>query len=160
MIMTGGGCGLNGTLKGLFEREALPSSAIPARRRAIGTIEEWAELGIGAGILPAGKLSDQAAGPRPLVCNDGRPACFTFQWVWDASARGKAHLSRLIDHVRQEVPTLIAAGRISRSRLPNPAQPLRSSFLATGCGAESTTSPVQARSQGRKTKPAGWGARI
>ncbi|HQF31033.1 MAG TPA: LysR family transcriptional regulator [Hyphomicrobiales bacterium] len=108
VVMTGGGCGLNGTLKALFDREGVALPAYPGEAASYATIEEWADLGIGAGILPAAKLSAKAAAPRALLANDGRPAAFAFEWVWDAGAQEKAHLARLVDHIRQEVPTLVA----------------------------------------------------
>ena len=107
IIMTGGGCGLNGSLKALFDSQDAAFEAYPGQAVSYPVIEEWASLGIGAAILPAGKLQSGASAVR-LLLRDGTPARFHFDWLWNGSANVPAHVSDFVDHVTRTVPRLVA----------------------------------------------------
>lgn len=108
VIMTGGGCGLNGTLTSLAERQGARLRTYPGEAVSYQVIEEWAALGIGAGILPRAKLSAGVSRGVALLTNDGRPAVFSFQWIWNRTAPSRSHLAEYIDYVRATVPALVS----------------------------------------------------
>ncbi|PLX34270.1 MAG: LysR family transcriptional regulator [Hyphomicrobiales bacterium] len=110
VIMTGGGCGLNGALQNLFDGEGARLRAYPGQAISYQVIEDWAGLGIGAGILPGAKLSADRERACPLLMNDGRPAAFSFGWIWPETARPSAHIGEFLDYIQGTVPSLVAGG--------------------------------------------------
>jgi DNA-binding transcriptional LysR family regulator len=120
VVLTGGGCGLTEGLEPLFEQQGRALRAYPGQAITYRVIEEWASLGIGAGILPAAKLSAAAAGPRPLLLNDGSQAAFTFDWIWPSGATHQAHGADLIDWIRTRVPALVRGDTARHASAPAP----------------------------------------
>jgi len=82
VILTGGGCGLNGAVAKIFESENLMLKEYPGQALSYQVIQEWASLGIGAGILPRAKISPDNRSASPLLLCDNRPATFCYEWLW------------------------------------------------------------------------------
>lgn len=120
IILTGGGCGLNGSLEALFKQQGAKLKSYPGQAISYSVIEEWAELGIGAGILPKAKLSMSNERAVPLKMNDGSAATFTFEWIWNSSASSKSHIAELIDYIQTVVPSLVK-GEVDPVNLQIPA---------------------------------------
>lgn len=108
VIMTGGGCGLNATLAGLFRKEGVSPPQYPGYAISYPVIQEWTWLGLGAAILPQTKLADPEAQSRPLTLSDGSPAEFGFDWAWRREACEVAHVAGFVDHLRSKCPGLVA----------------------------------------------------
>lgn len=106
VILTGGGCGLNAALATLFEEEGAALTTYPGQAISYPVIEEWVGLGIGAGILPKAKLSRADIAAIPLLLNDGRPARFTFEWIWNDKAANASHVVDFIGLIRAGPPLL------------------------------------------------------
>ena len=112
VILTGGGCGLNGALTELFERQGMQLPTYTGQALTYQVIEEWSELGIGAGILPEAKLTLAKARALPLLLADGRPAAFSFEWLWKPAGRPPAHIADFVKFVQTIVPVLIEGGTV------------------------------------------------
>ena len=113
IILTGGGCGLNDAVKEMFEAQGVKLRTYPGQAMSYPVIEEWASLGIGAGILPKAKLIDvgqsvQEQKAIPLLLGDGSPASFTYNWNWSSSITAKAHIEDFIDYIQAVVPALVS----------------------------------------------------
>lgn len=108
VIMTGGGCGLNGALDELFSARGCGLSAYPGQAISYQVIEDWAALGIGAGILPRAKISAGNGTALPLFCGRDQPACFDYYWIWNPDGARAAHLQAFIDYLQQQAPALLA----------------------------------------------------
>lgn len=108
IILTGGGCGLNRSLEILFSQNAAHFVAYPGPAISYPVIEDWAGLGIGAGILPHAKIDHARDRAVQLLDNDGAPARFDFHWVWRADLTHPPHIDRMLEHIRQRVPALVA----------------------------------------------------
>ncbi len=114
VILTGGGCGLNGTLHSLFKRQGCSFTAYPGEATSYQAIEEWSDLGIGAGILPQAKLTSHRTSALPLLLEDGTPARFSFVWVWPRHALARPHIANFVDYLKTTVPALMREqGQIS-----------------------------------------------
>ncbi|MCT4655517.1 MAG: LysR family transcriptional regulator [Cohaesibacter sp.] len=107
VIMTGGGCGLNGALERLFQNEGATLTPYRGQAMSYPVIEEWADLGIGAGILPQAKLSQSRGITYPLALKDGSEASFEFSWVWPHNAKLRPHIALFTDYIETIVPSLI-----------------------------------------------------
>ena len=110
VIMTGGGCGLNGSLEELFKAEGATLTAYPGQAMSYTAIEDWVSLGVGAGILPGSKRSFPDKPAIPLILNDGRPAVFSFEWIWNAALTRQTHIAAFIAHIKTIVPDLLGSG--------------------------------------------------
>lgn len=101
IIMTGGGCGLNGTLETLFSQQG--HSLQPYRGQAMSykVIEDWAFLGIGAGILPKAKISPDNKAALPLFLSKNKPAYFNFDWVWHDDSSMPEHIVAFTQYIQQ-----------------------------------------------------------
>ncbi|PLX36517.1 MAG: hypothetical protein C0606_14665 [Hyphomicrobiales bacterium] len=117
VILTGGGCGLNGALATLFAEDGASLTAYPGQAISYPVIEEWTDLGIGAGILPKAKLSIATNRAVPLRRADGRAAAFTFEWLWTETAPAKPEVAAFLDYIGTTVPALIAGNADDRLRL-------------------------------------------
>lgn len=107
IIMTGGGCGLNGSLERLFAAQGVSLTPYRGQAASYQAIEEWTDLAIGAAILPQAKLHLSKQRALPLMLNDGRKAHFTFSWIWPNLAKERPHIADFVDYVRTTVPALM-----------------------------------------------------
>ena len=85
IILTGGQCGLNTTIKTLFHDHGLELDSYRGQAMSYRIIEEWAELGIGAGLLPQRKVSTHAPTIIPVTLEDSNLAQVRYFWVWQGS---------------------------------------------------------------------------
>lgn len=108
VIMTGGGCGLNRSLERLFSQNAANFTPYPGAAISYPVIEQWAGIGIGAGILPAAKLLASKDLAVPLMAKNGTAAEFNFHWVWKPSLAMPPHIQDLHAHITTRVPALVA----------------------------------------------------
>jgi DNA-binding transcriptional LysR family regulator len=96
-VMSAGLCGLAQTTAKLFEEHAVRIAAYPGRAMSYRMLEEWADLGIGAAVLPASKLSTgRAAQARPIaVGKKGGRGVMTMVASWKTSAGLPPHIKAL-----------------------------------------------------------------
>lgn len=107
IIMTGGGCGLNRSLEILFAQNAENFVAYPGAAVSYPIIEQWASIGIGAGILPGAKLSKSKDRAQRLLNRNGKGVSFEFNWVWKPNLATSPHVTAFQDHIRDRVPSLV-----------------------------------------------------
>jgi hypothetical protein len=72
-VLTIEGCGLTNAVRGLFQRNRVRLREYPGQALSYDVVEEWVELGIGAGILPASKVRKLRRSARPILGNSGQP---------------------------------------------------------------------------------------
>ncbi|MES9990676.1 MAG: LysR family transcriptional regulator [Candidatus Thiodiazotropha sp.] len=113
VILTGGGCGLNGALKALLKSQGVELHAYPGQALSYKVIEEWVSLGIGAGILPKAKISTDYKAGYPLFIDRDLPACFSFQWIWNSDSTQPEHVRSFLEYIQATVPALVS-GRSGR----------------------------------------------
>ena len=82
IICTSGACGLNKALEAIFAEAGRDLHIYPGQALSYQAIEEWTELGIGAGILPYAKLSSGNVTASPLIGAEGAPVEFSYEWVF------------------------------------------------------------------------------
>ncbi len=82
IILTGGQCGLNTTIKALFHDQGMQLNSYRGQAMSYRIIEEWSELGIGAGLLPQRKVSANMAKIIPVTSDDGDVVEIQYFWVW------------------------------------------------------------------------------
>lgn len=109
IICTNGTCGLNGALERLFHSEGRKLELYPGFALSYQAIEEWTDLGIGAAILPESKISAASPTAGRLLCNDGMPARFYYEWVFRRTrySTTPSHVSAFQNHVTKVAPALL-----------------------------------------------------
>lgn len=107
VILTGGGCGLNDALDELFQQENSDLLRYPGQALSYKVIEEWASLGIGAGILPQAKISSDNKVSCPLLLNNGMPATFSYEWVWNVRRSMQQDIAEFIEYLTTSVPAIV-----------------------------------------------------
>ena len=105
-VLPGDGCGLTPFVRKLFQKEGLRLNVYPGTALTHQVIEEWADLGLGAGLLP--KLKMTTTKPRACpVLRKGKPVQVAYEIAWHRRSQSGAHVTALIRHFEQTVPKLI-----------------------------------------------------
>ena len=110
IILTGGGCGLNETLKTLLESEKVAGKFYPGQAASYAVIRDWSWLGIGAAVLPQAKLDTELKRAKPLLRKSGDPAKLDFCWTFRRDARDQDHIGSFLDALQRQA-TSLAEGR-------------------------------------------------
>lgn len=114
VILTGGGCGLNAAVEKLLREQGGHLETYPGQAISYPVIEEWVSLGVGAGILPASKLSSQRVAPTALVDGSGKNVELSYYWYWLQQTPQPEHISAFVDHIRNTVPALMEGQSLDR----------------------------------------------
>lgn len=107
VILTGGGCGLNKALKDLLESHGSSLNAYAGQAMTYKVIEDWASLGIGAGILPKAKISPENRSAYPLFAAKDQSAQFNYSWIWRQDRPQAEHLQAFFHYLETTVPALM-----------------------------------------------------
>ena len=100
VILTGGGCGLNLAVEKLFAQQGITFNAYPGQAMSYSIIEDWASLGIGAGILPHSKISENNRSILPLFLKKDEPAKLHFSWSWNSTQQPSQHILDFISYIK------------------------------------------------------------
>jgi DNA-binding transcriptional LysR family regulator len=107
-VLCAEGCGLARTTRRLFAEIGATLREYPGQALSFQVMQEWADIGIGATILPESKI---AAPLRPrarrLLGKGGKPARVTFEATWRKDAAYPRHVADLHRHFRRRVPKLV-----------------------------------------------------
>lgn len=97
LILTSGYCGLSQATQSMFEALGLALKLYPGRAISYSAIENWADLGLGAALLPASKVSRSRQGPcLPVLEPDGSAAMLDIVACWSRKPARSRHVSRLV----------------------------------------------------------------
>jgi len=107
IILTSGGCGLNGSLEAIFKNENATFTRYPGQALSYTVIEEWASLGIGAGILPGTKISSEQIKAYPIILKNGEQACFEYEWVAGNETQQKQEMLEFNHYISEIIPSLV-----------------------------------------------------
>ncbi|GAB6042941.1 LysR family transcriptional regulator [Endothiovibrio diazotrophicus] len=105
LILTDG-CGLADAIGDLYKTEGETLRRYPGQALSYRVVEEWASLGIGAGILPRSKLSPKNRAAHPIRLLAGGEATVHYEAQWLPENVESPHLQAFIRHLREAVPAL------------------------------------------------------
>jgi DNA-binding transcriptional LysR family regulator len=96
-VLPHGTCGLAQVIETLFAKHAVAINAYPGRALSYSMLEEWADLGIGAAVLPASKLSaSRAMHAQPIaVGSEGKHAAMRVFACWKPAPDPLPHIAAL-----------------------------------------------------------------
>src|SRR5262249_24358482 len=99
LVMPQGVCGLADATRAMFAGAGLTIDEYPGRAISYGTLEDWAGLGLGGGLIPPSKV--RTTEPLPVVMLSDPPALVTYDAMWPRGV--------LANHVRafaRQLPVL------------------------------------------------------
>ena len=91
LLLTVGACGLAPATQDLFKKAQLNPTIYPGRAHTHGGLFEWAELGMGGAVLPASRISGDAA-QYPKVTLEDKTVDLSYEAVWLKSSESVPHL--------------------------------------------------------------------
>ncbi|HAT32235.1 MAG TPA: LysR family transcriptional regulator [Janthinobacterium sp.] len=108
-VMVPDACGLSRATRALFRSHRRKLHAYSGEAMSYQVLEEWAELGIGAAILPRSKVGGGRQPAYPITGKDGREVRIGFEASWSRSGSNAPHLLEFAQHLRLAVPGIVAA---------------------------------------------------
>ncbi len=105
-IIVSKGCGLADGIRQLFSDYGHKLKEYPGQALSYKVLEEWAELGIGAAILPQSKISPQVMA-YPLLTQSGKPATFTYETIWNTDMPLTSHVEAILAYFKEVAPKLV-----------------------------------------------------
>ncbi len=97
-ILVPDSCGLTRFTTSLFDDNAVPLNQYPGEASSYRVLEQWANLGLGAALLPRSKLESASSAHRPLV-DHGRPVEISYEAVWRRDSGLATDLAELVDAI-------------------------------------------------------------
>jgi DNA-binding transcriptional LysR family regulator len=102
------GCGLASTTRHLFEEVGVGLKEYTGQALSFQVMQEWADIGIGATILPGSKIAPHFRKyARRLFVAAQRPARVKFEALWMKGAAYPRHVADLHRHFQKRVPKLV-----------------------------------------------------
>ncbi len=106
-IILTGGCGLADVIRELFAAESLELISYPGQALDYRVVEEWAGLGVAAGILPRSKISQNNHSARPLTLPSGQAAKVFYDVLWNPEAARVSQVRGLLDSMQDAAPVTL-----------------------------------------------------
>lgn len=105
------GCGLASITRALFRKARVRLKEYRGQALSYQVMQDWADIGIGATIVPESKLAPHyRARARPLLGQGRKQARVQFEAVWMRHAAYPRHVIALHEHFRERVPRLVQGG--------------------------------------------------
>ena len=102
------GCGLAAITRGLFKKIGARLKEYSGQALSYQVMQEWADIGIGATILPGSKLAPHYRGrARQILAQPRRPARVAFEALWMRDTAHPRHVAQLHTHFLERVPKLV-----------------------------------------------------
>jgi DNA-binding transcriptional LysR family regulator len=98
LILVPDTCGLTTFTRQLFESNDLPLRIYPGEAAGYGVLEHWAQLGLGAAILPESKLTSPDV-PHRRLSDRGEEVEIFYAAVWPPSSGLAADLAAVVDRL-------------------------------------------------------------
>lgn len=107
LVFTKGDCGLAPATRELFTSAKLRVQEYRGEALSYSVLQEWAELGIGAAIMPGSRIEGDET-RFPPVMSDERPVEITFRAAWNRDAVSRPHIEAFVRYLRMTVPKLVS----------------------------------------------------
>jgi len=107
-ILSHDGCGLATATRKLFTDAGIKLKEYSGQTMSYQVMQEWADLGIGATILPRSRLSpDYRDKAQRLLITAKRPARIKVEAYWDKAPAYPKHIAAFHQHIMKRVPKLV-----------------------------------------------------
>ena len=107
IIVTAGGCGLRDAINNLYASEGLSMNEYTGHAVSYKVIEDWAGLGIGAGILPKSKITPANNNVRSLLKNKNTDAMIEYEISYPRNINTASHIHEFTQYLKEVAPQLL-----------------------------------------------------
>jgi len=107
IIVTAGGCGLRDAINNMFSSQGFSMQEYSGHAVSYKVIEDWAELGIGAGILPKSRISSGNDKIRPVQLDKNTDAIIEYEVSYPRNIKPAQHISEFTQYLKEVVPQLL-----------------------------------------------------
>jgi len=107
-VMAPNACGLAQATRALFRAHRRTLREYSGQALSYQVLAQWAQLGIGAAILPKSKLGAEPTLSFEIIDKEGRSAPIEFEAVWASTDPSAVHLAAFAEHLCETVPALVA----------------------------------------------------
>ncbi|XSG83256.1 MAG: LysR family transcriptional regulator [Methyloligella sp. ZOD6] len=97
-------CGLTQVTKRIFDDEDLRLNRYPGEASSYSVVQEWTELGLGCGILPASKIEEAARKRAIPIFNDGHPVEIKYFAIGKPNTIPPQLFAELWEALKPEIP--------------------------------------------------------
>ncbi|HZP59663.1 MAG TPA: LysR family transcriptional regulator [Opitutaceae bacterium] len=105
-VMVPDTCGLAQATRALFRSHRCKIHEYSGQALSYQVLEQWADLGIGAAVLPKSKVTLRSDCSLAIVEKGGVPATIEFEALWSDPDKTILHRVAFAKHLRKVVPTL------------------------------------------------------
>jgi DNA-binding transcriptional LysR family regulator len=98
-------CGLAQVTRAVFRRHRYKLNEYPGEAMSYAVLQEWAQLGIGAAILPRSKVSDTGA---EITGKDGAALTIAYHAIWRKQAIQRQQITKLVAYLQETAPSIVA----------------------------------------------------
>ena len=107
------GCGLSNSIRLLFNENGLKFQEYTGQALSHQVLEDWADLGVAATILPHSKIQAKGRNAQLILLKDGKPALVKIMMLWNTKAAQPGHVGMFVQYVKSKVPSIMKGlGRI------------------------------------------------
>ena len=107
-VLTPDVCGLAGATRELFAACGAEMKTYPGQALSYQVMQDWADLGIGAAMLPLSKLSSEnRSKAQSIITPDSEAAVIRHLAIWRADVDHAPHVKALHEHFNNTVPKLV-----------------------------------------------------
>jgi len=107
-VMVPNSCGLAQATHALFRAHRRTLREYSGQALSYQVLAQWAQLGIGAAILPKSKLGTEATLSFEIIAKDGHSAAIEFEAVWASRDPSATQIAAFAEHLRETVPALVS----------------------------------------------------
>jgi LysR family transcriptional regulator, hydrogen peroxide-inducible genes activator len=116
-VLSSDGCGLAIATRRLFEDAGFKIREYTGHTLSYQVMQEWADIGIGATILPRSKITSEYRDKAQRLMIDAKnPARLRYEAFWKKSAAYPDHVAAFHRHFRDTVPKLVAGQSVQSPR--------------------------------------------
>ncbi len=106
-LMVPNECGLANTTRELFKQKNLNLKEYSGKALSYQMLETWANLGIGATILPKSKVLSEDNSTQMIFDESGKPLMIDYEMVWNNKNSENTNFKEFIIHFKTIVPSIV-----------------------------------------------------
>jgi LysR family transcriptional regulator, hydrogen peroxide-inducible genes activator len=107
------GCGLADSTREIFRQHRLKLQEYPGQALSYKVMEDWADLGVAAAILPKSRVSPACIAGRPL-CDSKGPLSIRYEMIWNRRLTRPKHVQEFLSYFNTTAKGI--AGGLAQAR--------------------------------------------
>lgn len=101
------GCGLADSTRDAFRKHRLKLHEYPGQALSYKVMEDWADLGVAAAILPESRVSPSYRGAR-LLCDSSGPLSIRYEMIWNRRLVRPKHVQEFLSYFSKTAKGIVS----------------------------------------------------